>query len=182
MELWDAYDEAGRPTGETLVRGQPVPPGRYHLVAEVLIRHRDGSWLLMRRDGSKPFCPGMWEASAGGSALQGESVEDAARRAAGAPPPRAKGALYRDAARPARDTYFGHIEILPGAGITQENAAQLLAMTGCTQIHLSRRREATDPSTRANPSLRFGSPLCPPEDVYKVTDAGAFARLRASLP
>ena len=76
----------------------------------------------------------------------------------------------------------GAIEILPGAGITQENAAQLLAMTGCTQIHLSRRREATDPSTRANPSLRFGSPLCPPEDVYKVTDAGAFARLRASLP
>ena len=82
MELWDAYDEAGRPTGETLVRGQPVPPGRYHLVAEVLIRHRDGSWLLMRRDGSKPFCPGMWEASAGGSALQGESGEDAARREA----------------------------------------------------------------------------------------------------
>lgn len=82
MELWDAYDAAGRPTGETLVRGLPVPPGRYHLVAEVLIRHRDGSWLLMRRDEGKPFCPGVWEASAGGSALRGESAEDAARREA----------------------------------------------------------------------------------------------------
>lgn len=82
MELWDAYDAAGRPTGGTLVRGQPVPPGQYHLVAEVLIRHQDGSWLLMRRDGEKSFCPGMWEASAGGSALQGESAEDAALREA----------------------------------------------------------------------------------------------------
>ena len=76
----------------------------------------------------------------------------------------------------------GAIEILPGAGVTLDNVLELLAITGCTQVHLSRRREMTDPSVRANPSLRFGSALCPPEDVYRMTDADAFARLRASLP
>ena len=76
----------------------------------------------------------------------------------------------------------GAIEILPGAGVTPDNVLELLEITGCTQVHLSRRRELRDPSTRANPSLRFGHPQSPPEDEYKVTDAEAFARLRALLP
>ena len=76
----------------------------------------------------------------------------------------------------------GAIEILPGGGITPQNVRQLLGLTGCTQVHLSRRRELRDTSTRANPSLRFGHPQSPPEDEYKVTDAEAFARLRALLP
>ena len=76
----------------------------------------------------------------------------------------------------------GAIEILPGAGVTPDNVLELLEITGCTQVHLSRRRELRDSSTRANPSLRFGHPQSPPEDVYKMTDAEAFARLRALLP
>ena len=43
MELWDAYDRNGNKTGEILVRGEPIPEGRYHLVSEVLVRHVDGS-------------------------------------------------------------------------------------------------------------------------------------------
>ena len=80
MERWDAYTAEGCRTGEYLIRGEPIPAGRYHLVAEVLIRHRDGSWLLMRRDPDKEFCPGLWEASAGGSALAGENALTAAHR------------------------------------------------------------------------------------------------------
>ena len=76
----------------------------------------------------------------------------------------------------------GAIEILPGAGVTPDNVLELLEITGCTQVHLSRRRELRDTSTRANPSLRFGHPQSPPEDEYTVTDAEAFARLRALLP
>ena len=76
----------------------------------------------------------------------------------------------------------GAIEILPGAGVTPDNVLELLEITGCTQVHLSRRRELRDTSARANPSLRFGHPQSPPEDEYKVTDAEAFARLRALLP
>jgi len=80
MELWDAYTADGTPTGEILVRGEPIPAGRYHLVSEVLIRHRDGEWLLMQRDPNKDYCPGLWDASAGGSALAGEDSLTAAHR------------------------------------------------------------------------------------------------------
>jgi len=72
MELWDAYDAYGNQTGETLVRGEEIPLGRYHMVCEVLVRHTDGSILCMKRASTKPNYPGFFEATAGGSALQGE--------------------------------------------------------------------------------------------------------------
>lgn len=72
MELWDAYDAYGNQTGETLVRGEEIPTGRYHMVCEVLVRHTDGSILCMKRASTKPNYPGFFEATAGGSALQGE--------------------------------------------------------------------------------------------------------------
>ena len=80
MELWDAYDgEFRRIQGVSLVRGEPIPAGIYHLVCEVLVRHTDGSYLLMRRDPRKHY-GGLWESTAGGSALQGERPLDCARR------------------------------------------------------------------------------------------------------
>ena len=80
MELWDAYDgEFRRIQGVSLVRGEPIPAGIYHLVCEVLVRHTDGSYLLMRRDPRKHH-GGLWESTAGGSALQGEAPLDCARR------------------------------------------------------------------------------------------------------
>ena len=33
-ELWDLYTEDREKSGETLVRGQEIPEGRYHLVAD----------------------------------------------------------------------------------------------------------------------------------------------------
>ena len=82
MEIWDLYDEQGRKTGETWERSRAreIPEGRYHIVCDVLIRHRDGEFLLMRRDLEKDVFPGCLEASAGGSALAGETPEQAARR------------------------------------------------------------------------------------------------------
>ncbi len=80
MELWDAYDREERRTGETLVRGKPIPAGRYHMVCEVLVRHTDGDYLLMLRDGRKRAYPGFWEATAGGSALCGEDALACIRR------------------------------------------------------------------------------------------------------
>lgn len=80
MELWDAYDRSGHRTGETLVRDRPIPQGRYHLVAEVVVQHTDGDILLMQRALSKNIFPGLWHATAGGSALAGENSEAAARR------------------------------------------------------------------------------------------------------
>ena len=79
-EYWDAYDEQfNRIKGAVLVRGEPIPQGMLHLVCDILVRHADGEYLLMRRDPRKEN-GNLWEASAGGSALRGETPEQCARR------------------------------------------------------------------------------------------------------
>ena len=82
-ELWDAYNsDYEKIEGAVLVRGEDdtFPEGMYHLVCEVLVRHVDGTYLLMKRDPTKPLFPNAWEATAGGSALQGESDVEGALR------------------------------------------------------------------------------------------------------
>ena len=82
METWDLYDEQGRKTDETWERShaREIPEGRYHIVCDILIQHQDGEFLLTLRDPEKDIYPGCMEASAGGSALAGETPEEAARR------------------------------------------------------------------------------------------------------
>lgn len=79
-ELWDALDEEEEKQGFFLVRNIPIPRGYYHLVVEILVRHREGDYLLMRRSLSKNKVPGRWEASASGSVLSGEASLEAAKR------------------------------------------------------------------------------------------------------
>lgn len=80
MEIWDAYDEKfNRIDGLTLIRGESIPKGVFHLVCEIIVRHNDGTYLLMQRD-SRKHLGGMWEATAGGSALQGEDPMTCASR------------------------------------------------------------------------------------------------------
>lgn len=79
-ELWDAYDDGfNKLKGITLVRGEKIPDGVFHLVCEVVVKNTDGSYLLMQRDKRKHF-GGMWEATAGGSALKGENPLQCATR------------------------------------------------------------------------------------------------------
>ena len=80
MEVWDAYDaQFNRVEGVTLIRGEAIPAGLFHLVCDIIVKHTDGTYLLMLRDERKRF-GGMWEATAGGSALQGESPAECAAR------------------------------------------------------------------------------------------------------
>lgn len=80
MELWDSYDkDLNRIPNKRLIRGDPIPAGLFHLVSEVIVRHKDGSYLLMQRDKRKHY-GGMWEATAGGSALQNETPLECAVR------------------------------------------------------------------------------------------------------
>ncbi len=80
MELWDAYDvNFNKIEGKTLIRGNEIPDGVYHLVCDILVKHADDTYLLMQRDVRK-HCGGMWEATAGGSALQGETPLECAVR------------------------------------------------------------------------------------------------------
>ncbi|MBE5779198.1 MAG: NUDIX domain-containing protein [Clostridiales bacterium] len=80
MEIWDGYFRDGTPANIDLVRDRPIPEGLYHLVCDVLVRHRDGDFLLMQRDYAKPNYGGKYEATAGGSALKGESELECAKR------------------------------------------------------------------------------------------------------
>ena len=80
MEIWDGYHADGTPAGVDLVRGEEIPEGVYHLVTQILVRHEDEDYLLMRRDPAKPNFGGWWEATAGGAAWKGEGSEACARR------------------------------------------------------------------------------------------------------
>ncbi len=54
MELWDAYDKDFKKIqGVTLIRGEEIPEGFFHLVCDIIVRHIDGSYLIMKRDKSK---------------------------------------------------------------------------------------------------------------------------------
>ena len=80
MEIWDGYYKDGTPAGIDLIRGEPIPDGLYFMTVEILVRHTDGDYLLMKRDDSKPAFGGYYEASAGGAAQKGESPLEAAKR------------------------------------------------------------------------------------------------------
>ncbi|MFR5487461.1 hypothetical protein [Eubacterium sp.] len=50
-ELWDAYNKNfNKIENKTLIRGESIPDGAYHLVSEIVVKHTDGSYLLMQRD------------------------------------------------------------------------------------------------------------------------------------
>lgn len=73
MEVWDAYTrDFEKIEGMTLICGERIPEEVYHLVSDVIVKHIDGDYLLMQRDNRRQY-GGMWEATAGGSAIQGES-------------------------------------------------------------------------------------------------------------
>ena len=79
-EIWDAYDRHfNKIENIRLVRGEVVPDGMYHLVCEIIVKHDDGTYLLMQRDFEKHL-GGMWELTAGGSALSDETPIECAVR------------------------------------------------------------------------------------------------------
>ena len=84
MEIWDLYDRDDNRTGETWERipgnYNKIPDGRYHMVCDILVQHEDGTYLLTKRHPEKDVYPGYWEASAGGSAVAGESPLECAKR------------------------------------------------------------------------------------------------------
>ena len=80
MEIWDLYTREGEPIGRTHVRGEKLPEGMYHIVCETMVRHRDGSYLLMKRAMCKPSFAGYLEVGAGGAAQAGETPIKCIRR------------------------------------------------------------------------------------------------------
>lgn len=62
----------------------------------------------------------------------------------------------------------GRIQILPGGGITPENAAWCREATGAQALHAAIHRTAYDRSTMGNPSIYYGGAVYPPEDRYSL--------------
>ena len=81
MELWDLYTRDRQLTGETHIRGENLPPERYHLVVHVWIRNSAGKWLISQRAASRPTFPLKWEC-VGGSVTAGEDSLTGALREA----------------------------------------------------------------------------------------------------
>ena len=77
-EILDLYDADMRPTGKTVVRGEPVPSGCYPVVVTVMTVNAAGKILMTKRAPEKSR-PNTWEIT-GGSKKAGETMEQAACR------------------------------------------------------------------------------------------------------
>lgn len=85
MELWDIYDIDRVRTGRVAQRGKPASEGglgegEYHLVVHVCVFNGRGQLLLQQRQKDKEGYPNLWDVSAAGSALAGETSAAAASR------------------------------------------------------------------------------------------------------
>ena len=80
MELWDIYDMNRNKTNRTVLRGEEIQPGNYHLVVHVCIFNRDGEMLIQQRQPFKEGWSNMWDITVGGSAVAGDSSQTAAQR------------------------------------------------------------------------------------------------------
>lgn len=69
MEIRDLYDENKNLTGETLVKGESIPKGRYIIVVLVFIQNSEGKFLIQKRSERKN---GKY-ATTGGHPKSGES-------------------------------------------------------------------------------------------------------------
>lgn len=79
------------------------------------------------------------------------------------------------------DRADGRIEVLPGAGISLDNVRELVAATGCNQIHLTAFTERRDTSTQANPEIKFGSENGPSESMFTLTDRALVRQIKEEL-
>ena len=80
MEFFDLYDVTRTKTGQVLERGNKVPEGFYRLVVHACVFDSEGRMLIQKRCPDKSGWSGMWDITAGGSALAGDSSQQAASR------------------------------------------------------------------------------------------------------
>ena len=80
MEAWDLYTQDRVKTGQTMLRGDPVPEGLFHLQVHVCIFNEQGEMLIQQRQSTKRWYAGLWDYSVGGSAVAGDTSLTAAER------------------------------------------------------------------------------------------------------
>lgn len=80
MENLDLFDIDRIRTGRTMLRGTPRPEGLYRMIVHICLFGSDGRMLIQQRQPFKTPWAGLWDLSAGGSAVAGENSRQAARR------------------------------------------------------------------------------------------------------
>ncbi|TMW70090.1 NUDIX hydrolase [Alteribacter natronophilus] len=80
MEKWDIYDRHRRKTGKQMIRGEAFEDGAYHLVVHVCLFNEKGEMLIQQRQSDRETWADMWDVTVGGSALAGETSQEAAER------------------------------------------------------------------------------------------------------
>jgi isopentenyldiphosphate isomerase len=80
VELWDVYDINRSKTNRTGVRGKELEPWDFHLVIHVCIFNSNGEMLIQQRQSFKAGWPNLWDLTAGGSAIVGDTSQTAAQR------------------------------------------------------------------------------------------------------
>lgn len=79
-EIWDILTKDRQKTGKTHRRGDVMNPGEYHLVVHACIFNEKNQLLIQQRQTTKKLFPNMWDLSASGCALAGESSTEAIQR------------------------------------------------------------------------------------------------------
>lgn len=80
MEKWDIYDSNRCKTGRFISRGENLGEGEYHLAVQLCIFNSKGEMLIQQRQPFKDDWANMWDITAAGSALAGETSQLAAQR------------------------------------------------------------------------------------------------------
>jgi isopentenyldiphosphate isomerase len=80
MEIIDLYDHHRHRTGETWVRGTPLPHGRYRCVVHICVFNSKGQLLIQQRQKDARSFSELWDVSVGGGVGQGETSQTAATR------------------------------------------------------------------------------------------------------
>ncbi len=80
MEIWDLYDAQRQKTGRTHVRGAPLAKGDYHMVVHCCLFNAEGEMLIQQRQPFKEGWPDLWDVTVGGSAVAGETSQQAVAR------------------------------------------------------------------------------------------------------
>jgi copper homeostasis protein len=71
----------------------------------------------------------------------------------------------------------GRIQVLPAGGINRLTVAEVIATTGCDQVHASLRTRCPDTSTATRPHLKFSTPAVLSDSDFPATDAAAVTEL-----
>ena len=87
VEYWDVLNSLGLPTGRLVARdtgdGDPAKrlrSGEYHRVVVVCVFGTTNRMLIQQRTANKLGYPNLWDLTAGGSAIAGETSQAAAAR------------------------------------------------------------------------------------------------------